>query len=429
MGSTLRTNDASTPFKVLVVGGSYCGLAAAFNLSDLCTGKAARAAASYQGQEGIPKENPPIIAEITIVDERDGFYHVIGSPLVFADKPYAEKAWIPYSEIPALQAATNMKTVHGSVTSVDLAGKTAVIKESALAGGATRTDDFDFIIVTTGLRRAFPVVPQSSDKAAYLAEVSPHIEAVSTAKDGVLVVGGGAVGIEMAAELKVAQPHIKVTLAHSRSRLMSSEPLPDHVAEKTLEILKTNGVEVLLNHRLQETRELESDGEGPNVKEVVFTNGHTMRVNAVVVAISQSKPSTDFLPVEAVNDEGYVKIQPNLFLSTDVPNYDSVLAAGDGVQWSGIKRCGRAMHQGYFAAHNCHQRMQELTFGTPAKYQNLKEVIPMIAIALGPDALAYADGGEVQYGKEIANTFFNDDVGLKICEKILGFGRNIEAKA
>lgn len=236
--------------------------------------------------------------------------HVIGSPLVFADKPYAEKAWIPYSEIPALQAATNMKTVHGSVTSVDLAGKTAVIKESALAGGATRTDDFDFIIVTTGLRRAFPVVPQSSDKAAYLAEVSPHIEAVSTAKDGVLVVGGGAVGIEMAAELKVAQPHIKVTLAHSRSRLMSSEPLPDHVAEKTLEILKTNGVEVLLNHRLQETRELESDGEGPNVKEVVFTNGHTMRVNAVVVAISQSKPSTDFLPVEAVNDEGYVKIQP-----------------------------------------------------------------------------------------------------------------------
>lgn len=52
MGSTLRTNDASTPFKVLVVGGSYCGLAAAFNLSDLCTGKAARAAASYQGQEG-----------------------------------------------------------------------------------------------------------------------------------------------------------------------------------------------------------------------------------------------------------------------------------------------------------------------------------------------------------------------------------------
>ncbi|CAK7270681.1 hypothetical protein SEPCBS119000_004211 [Sporothrix epigloea] len=427
MGSVGRANDASNPFKVLIVGGSYCGLAAAFNLSDLCAGKAARAAASYQGQEGLPTENPPICAEITVVDERDGFYHVIGSPLVFADKSYAEKAWIPYSEIPALQAASNLKTVHGSVTSVDMASKTAVIREAAVTGGATRTVDFDFIIVAAGLRRAFPVVPQSADKAAYLTEVSPHIEAVSTAQEGVLVVGGGAVGIEMAAELKVAQPHVKVTLAHSRSRLMSSEPLPDHLAEKTLEILRANGVEVLLDHRLQETRELE--GEGSNAKEVVFTNGHTLRVNAVVVAISQSKPSTDFLPAEAVNDERYVKIQPNLFFSEGVPNHDSALAAGDGVQWSGIKRCGRAMHQGYFAAHNCHQRMQELITGTPAKYQTLKEVIPMIAIALGPDALAYAQGGELQYGKEVANTYFNDDVGLKICERILGFGRKIEAKA
>ncbi|CAK7235836.1 hypothetical protein SCUCBS95973_009403 [Sporothrix curviconia] len=423
MGSTLRANDASAPFKVLVVGGSYCGLAAAFNLSDLCLGKAARAASSYEGQDALPKENQPIHAEITLVDERDGFYHVIGSPLVFADRPYAEKAWIPYSEIPSLQAATNIKTIHGSVTSVDMAGKTAVVKETALAGGATRTLDFDFIIVAAGLRRAFPVVPQSGDRAAYLAEVGPHIESVMTAQDGVLVVGGGAVGIEMAAELKLAQPHVKVTLAHSRPRLLSSEPLPDFLAEKTLEILKENGVEVLLEHRLQETREL-----GDGAKEVVFTNGHTLRANAVVVAISQSKPSTDFLPAKAVNEEGYVKIQPNLFFPTDVPNYDSALAAGDGVQWSGIKRCGRAMHQGYFAAHNCHQRMQELAFGTPAKFQLLKEIIPMIAIALGPNAIGYADGGELQHGKDVAKRFFDDDVGLKICENILGFGKKTEAK-
>ncbi|CAK7204525.1 hypothetical protein SEUCBS139899_007283 [Sporothrix eucalyptigena] len=424
MGSTLRANDASAPFKVLVVGGSYGGLAAAFNLSDLCLGGAARAAAGYEGQDGLPKENTPIHAEITLVDERDGFYHVIGSPLVFADKPYAEKAWVPYSEVPALKESPNIKTVHGSVTSVDMASKTAVIQETAPAGGATRTVSFDFIIVAAGLRRAFPVIPQSGDKAAYLAEVGPHIEAVTTAQDGVLVVGGGAVGIEMAAELKLAQPNIKVTLAHSRSRLLSSEPLPDELAEKTLEILRENGVEVLLEHRLQDTRDI----EGTNAKEVTFTNGHTLRVNAVVVAISNNTPSTSFLPAEALNDEGYIKIQPNLFFPTNVPNYDSALAGGDIVQWSGIKRCGRAMHQGYLSAHNCHQRMQELTFGTPAKYQILKEVIPMIAIALGPNALAFATGGELQYGKDIAERFFNDDVGFNICWKILGMGSKAETK-
>ncbi|KAL1902903.1 hypothetical protein Sste5346_000815 [Sporothrix stenoceras] len=447
MGSTLRTNDASAPFKVLIVGGSYSGLAAAFNLSDLCLGKAARAAAGYDGQGGkgspggrgrrggggrggrggnggrFATETEPIHAEITLVDERDGFYHVIGSPLVFADKAYADKAWVPYKEIPALQASPNIKTVHGSVTSVDMASKTAVITAAAAAGGAASTVEFDFIIVTAGLRRAFPVVPQSADKVAYLKEVTPHIEAVSTGKDGVLVVGGGAVGIEMAAELKLAQPHVKVTLAHSRNRLLSSEPLPDNLAEKTLEILKENGVEVLLEHRLQETRELDSGS-----KEVVFTNGHTLRADAVVVAISKSTPSTSFLPAEALDEEGLIKIQPNLFFPREVPNWDCALAGGDIVQWSGIKRCGRAMHHGYFSARNAHERMRELTFGATPQYQILQPVVPMIAIALGPSALAYQTGGDLSYGKDVAERFFNDDVGFEICWRIIGLGAKTEAK-
>ena len=233
--------------------------------------------------------------------------HVIGSPLVFASKTYAEKAWVTYKEIPALQAAPNIKTVHGSVTSVDFAAKTATIKAAANSPSPTIHYDYDFIIVTSGLRRVYPVVPQSGDKTSYLAEVAPHIESVSNAKDGVLVVGGGAVGIEMAAELKLVQPQTRVVLAHSRSRLLSSEPLPDVLAEKTLAILQENGVEVLLDHRLQETKEVEGD---PHTKVVSFTNGDSLRVNAVVVAISKSAPSTSFLPAEAINEEGYVKIQP-----------------------------------------------------------------------------------------------------------------------
>ncbi|ERT03036.1 apoptosis-inducing factor (AIF)-like mitochondrion-associated inducer of death 1 [Sporothrix schenckii 1099-18] len=417
MGSALHTNDASAPFKILVVGGSYGGLAAALNLSDLCLGKAAHAAAGYVGQDAFPEETEPIHAEITIVDERDGFYHLIGSPLVFANKVYADKAWVLYKDILALQTSPNIKTIHGSVTSVEMASKTATIAAAAAAGGATSTVSFDFIIVAAGLRRAFPVVPQSPDKASYLAEVNPHIEAVSTAQDGVLVVGGGAVGIEMAAELKLAQPHVKVTLAHSRSRLLSSEPLPDNLAEKTLDILKENGVGVVLEHRLQETREL--DG---GVKEVVFTNGHTLRVNAVVFAISKSQPSTSFLPAAALNEEGYIKIQPNLFFPPEVPNYDCALAGGDIVKWSGIKRCGGAMHMGYYMARNAHERMRELVFGAPPQYQTLKPVPAMIAIALGHNALAFQTGGELQFGKDVADRYFAEDVGFEICWKIMGLG-------
>lgn len=57
------------PFKVLVIGGSYGGLASIVNLLDLCNSRSPRTAA-------VP---PPITSttkvpiDITIVDERDGF--------------------------------------------------------------------------------------------------------------------------------------------------------------------------------------------------------------------------------------------------------------------------------------------------------------------------------------------------------------------
>lgn len=111
----------------------------------------------------------------------------------------------------------------------------------------------------------------------------------------------------MAAELNHVQPQTKVTLAHSRARLLSAEPLDDVVGEKTLELLREQGVDVLLEHRLQETRPVADD---PTVTEAVFTNGHTLRVNSVIMAISKSVPSTAFLPAEALDKNGLIKITP-----------------------------------------------------------------------------------------------------------------------
>lgn len=55
-----------TPYKILVIGGSYGGLAAAFNLLDLCAAKPAR----FTGK---PTETPKINVQIKVVDRRDGY--------------------------------------------------------------------------------------------------------------------------------------------------------------------------------------------------------------------------------------------------------------------------------------------------------------------------------------------------------------------
>jgi hypothetical protein len=64
---SLAGNNNSV-LKVLVIGGSYGGLAAALNLLDLCQGRPCRFS-----PEVIPEYRPVIPIQITIVDQRDGF--------------------------------------------------------------------------------------------------------------------------------------------------------------------------------------------------------------------------------------------------------------------------------------------------------------------------------------------------------------------
>ena len=58
-----------TPFRVLVIGGSYAGLAAALNVLDLCNSRPCR----FTGETESFVPSPGIPVKITIVDERDGF--------------------------------------------------------------------------------------------------------------------------------------------------------------------------------------------------------------------------------------------------------------------------------------------------------------------------------------------------------------------
>lgn len=72
MPSAETTSTAAA--KVLVVGGSYAGLAATLNLLDLCDGLPPRFA--YEKDPQVDEQKKASV-EVTIVDERDGFceYH------------------------------------------------------------------------------------------------------------------------------------------------------------------------------------------------------------------------------------------------------------------------------------------------------------------------------------------------------------------
>lgn len=221
----------------------------------------------------------------------------------------------------------------------------------------------------------------------------------------------GAVGIEMAAELKHTKPSVQVTLAHSRDKLLSAEPLPDMVKDCALELAEQAGVEVLLSHRLASSTPTKS-ADGALLYEVEFTNGHKMVASEVITAISNSIPSSSYLPQDALDGDGYVNVRPTMQLPAGVPNAESHFAVGDVIRWSGIKRCGGALYEGKIAAANVHQIMQQELDGKEPDFTQLAEFPPMIGLAVGKNGISYGTEG-MNYGPQVMQLFFEDDLGFR----------------
>ena len=371
--------------------------------------------------------------------------HLIGNPLALASDSYAAKSWVKYSDITALKNP-QVRIIQGTITSINPSAKEAVVKTHDITTAAEPTEAtnpsftkerilaYDFFIAATGLRRGFPSSLQSLRRKNFLLEAESHVAAMDAAHEngGVVIVGGGAVGVEMAAELKMCMPSLRVTLVHSRDKLLSAEPLPDEFKEKTLELLREMGVEVRLGKRVRGTRTLHAPGRerghvvgATSGVEMEFDDGTVMSAGEAVMAISKAVPSTAYMPPAALDEEGYVKVTAALNLNPElgVANSEDHFVAGDAARWSGIKRCGTAMHMGMFVANNMFRRIREqesmgrVAEGMPELLE-LAEIPPMMGIAVGKKAVSYWPGGEgTVAGEDILEQLFRDDLGFrgKLC--------------
>jgi hypothetical protein len=206
MPSNDFVRTVSRNFRVLVIGGSYGGLAASLALIDLSQGRIPRFDCNPDAKA--PTHRIPI--QITVVDKRDGYcmlslwfsvsptchtsltylpvVHLIGSPKALACEKFASEAWTRFQDIPGLKYP-GLTFIQGSVASVDFGSKVAHIVDAETK--ANRTEPYDYLIAGSGLRRTFPTVPQSLQRHEFLQEAKEHMSNVKHARDGIFVVGGG----------------------------------------------------------------------------------------------------------------------------------------------------------------------------------------------------------------------------------------------
>ncbi|KAG0035748.1 hypothetical protein BGZ81_000041 [Podila clonocystis] len=217
------------PTKIVVVGGSYAGVAV---INQLLASKA------NQKQE----------IEITLIERqvcpqslrsaRDARHHAMGSFRALVNPDYAEQTWIPYTSLFPKGSKHNV-----------VQGKIAEVHHHHVVLATGISIPFDYLALCTGSLNPSPAKFNVDSSAEALAITKKAREDLVRSKN-VVVVGGGACGVELAGEIKTAYHEKNVTLVHATSTLVDYPGYSDAMKSGALTHLESLGVNVVLNEKI-----------------------------------------------------------------------------------------------------------------------------------------------------------------------------------
>jgi apoptosis-inducing factor 2 len=228
---------------------------------------------------------------------------------------WARDYWIPFDRFRGLD---RVRTVHGTLTGVDLAARTVLVQRD---DRSTQTEEFDALVISTGVANGFWRQPTLQSAAEIGADLRGAHDRLASA-ESVIVVGGGAAAVSSAANLAATWPAKRVDLYFPGER-----PLIQHhprIWGRVRRRLTGVGVRLHPQHRA-----LVSDGctfDRITDEPVRWSTGQPpASADAVLWAIGRVRPNTDWLPAELLDDHGFVRVTPEL----RVPHHPGVFAVGD----------------------------------------------------------------------------------------------------
>ncbi|MEU1000370.1 NAD(P)/FAD-dependent oxidoreductase [Streptomyces tibetensis] len=172
-------------------------------------------------------------ARVTLVDRKEVFFHRIASLRAGVHPEWTHTPFIPYDRL-----LRHGRLVTGKAVRVDTAERQVV-----LATGERLP--YDVVVIATGADYPEPARFTGTTTEEAAKSFAEHQRDVATAEH-VLVVGGGPGGVELSAEIRLARPDARVTLAHSGSALLDSVGNA-RPGRKALAWLESHDVEVLLD--------------------------------------------------------------------------------------------------------------------------------------------------------------------------------------
>jgi NADH:ubiquinone reductase (H+-translocating) len=263
------------PTRIVVIGGGYAGSHAAV---------AARRAGG----------------DVTVVDQ-DGLHGFLPRLAgVAAGRLRAGDARTPLGELLGVQ-------VHqGTAERLEVSKRVVELVDGS-------TVAYDGLVVTVGSRTAGSPVPGADEHAwsLHTPEDALALRVALRTASQLVVVGGGATGAQLAAEVAAANPGLPVRLVEASGRLLPAEPKV--LGRSMRRLLDVAGVELHLGVPV-----VAIDGQGADLAD-------GQRLDGLVVWAGGWEADASALFPGAETAAGRVVVRRDL----TVPGYDRVLAAGD----------------------------------------------------------------------------------------------------
>lgn len=271
--------------------------------------------------EGLPQD-----WRVVLVDRNSHMNHVYNFSRYAVLAGHEHKAFIPYINFPSgslsdIHSCSTHVRVQATITSIDdhriiLSPNLGELEQSSL--------EFDYAIYALGSHLPSPIDLWGHEKGRMKSSLEPtglpkyggtKSEGISSLQErqkrveaatSVLVVGGGALGIQFATDIAAVYPQKRVTLLHSRHRLLPK--FDDGIHEEALQGLQELNVRVILGERLDFESLQHTSKKGSSEPRVVRTlSGQTITADLLLLCTGQvpnTKLLRDMDPRTIVTDTG-----------------------------------------------------------------------------------------------------------------------------
>jgi NADH dehydrogenase FAD-containing subunit len=297
------------------------------------------------------------VADVVLVEPKDAFQHNVA-----ALRALARPEWLPLIFLPYGRLLTRGRVVRDRAVKVEPGRVTLASGEDIAA---------DYIVLATGSAYPFPAKSDIEATGAAHEQYRAAHEALAAA-GRVLLIGAGAVGIELAGEITAAWPGKHVTLLDAADDILGTRFRPDLKAELRRQ-LAALGVEVLTSSPLR--RPPAAEPGVPGEFTVVTEAGREVTADIWFRCYGVS-PVSDYLAgdlAQARGADGFVAVTPDL----RVAGQDRVFALGD-VADADHKMAGLAGRQAQVVAANLRAL---IAGGDLVRYE---PTAPSIIVPVGP---------------------------------------------